>query len=605
MTPLLATVISQVATKFVDHAADDEYNKSKKLLFPKKTYINQLVIVINEAIAEFEQADTRKYPSGKFPFYNSQVLFEELSKYVLLKTELSANLIASFQTNPHIAIPTEKELSSFYELLTAKIKSDSILKDLYINENFKVEIYNISEAITKLISATQDIQEKVTALIHNLNPSDKPVLVDNYLKRLEEDKLWKIIEANNVLLLTGLSFCGKSQTAKNLANRLVKNGYKYSSRSDVNEAERFLRNSTEPKVFILEDPFGHNSENTTNWRSVQELIRNLNSTSKLIVTSRLEILKSVNSTSNINECAIDGNSWNDLTSSDIGFLINAWNDLCKKKNIPDDCERLIATYLETQSLVENILQVGQLNHLSNIPLNDLKNKSIEELLHFARADAKEISLEIQKRGAKTCEIFTILGLGATTNIQITFNELGYILNKNKLQLSYIEREDKISIRGRRSNGSDYDKVQFPAYPDGLKIKSDYLKELSFLQKRGFIEISNKSIWFVHPTYREAARYLLLINTIETISIIDRTVKKLFSCLNPETIINCVKQFNFIYNNSKSLELQQSLRLHALKGMQRSMFPGVRDSCFTFLLLVIDDLQKNAKEKILNRLNWSF
>lgn len=165
MNPLTITIATYVATKFLDQfIADEGYGRLKKFLFPKKKYKTKLVEVIYKTIDEFEkkQIHDSYEPTNKFPFYHSQILFEEFNKYVLFKRfEDIENLKEKFKLNPNIIIPTDEEIKEFYEIFLNQIEQNKELKKLFIKENYQGEIFNIS-----------NIVEKIYTLIGFL-PSDK------------------------------------------------------------------------------------------------------------------------------------------------------------------------------------------------------------------------------------------------------------------------------------------------------------------------------------------------------------------------------------------------------------------------------------------------
>jgi hypothetical protein len=452
----------------------------------------------------------------------------------------------------------------------------------------------------KTLAKGDEIFEVVDRLYYESNPLVNPVLVPEYVVRSEENDLLQIIEATNILLLSGISFCGKSQLARSISEKLVENGYKYLGGSDLGEAERFLRNTNEPRLFLLDDPFGHNSESEkpTNWRKVEELIKNLRTPNKLIITSRTEVLRSIKNAGSLDECSINAIAWVDLTTTDSGFLVKIWDELCDKNNVPQNTADLVKGYLGKHK-GDDILQVGQLNHLSKIDKLKLQAISIEGLLHLARADSKDISVEIQKRGKTSFELFMALGLGATTNVPINYNEIGYIIQESDNQHGYLVDNDGIRIKSKSKEKG------FPEYLSEEKSESKFIDELGFLQTRGFVEIANKSVWFSHPTYREAARHALFAKNVGDLDRLDRILGKTLSSLNPKTSINCAKQLLFIYNNTENSELKEIVKKHGYEGAWRSIFPGVRDTSFSFLLEILNDLSISQKERVLNRLQRQF
>jgi hypothetical protein len=166
MESVTIAIITYVSLKFLDQFLVKEgYGRIRKWLFPTKRYCDQLISIIYETIDEHE----KKYPydaqGNRFPFYHSQILFEELNNLVLFKIQFSKeDLINKLQENPNIIIPNSEELTSFYDLLVDKINNDKKLKDLFINENYKSKIFDIYESIKNIESKITHIEEKVITI---------------------------------------------------------------------------------------------------------------------------------------------------------------------------------------------------------------------------------------------------------------------------------------------------------------------------------------------------------------------------------------------------------------------------------------------------------
>ncbi|RYX89413.1 hypothetical protein EON78_07275, partial [bacterium] len=294
MEPITTSiVIGYIALKFVDQFIKDEgYGRIKTFLFPKRKYANQLYSVILLTIDEFGKAHTEEYSDGSYPFYQSEIVFSALLEHVLFKPNNKLEIAESFDKFPKCRKPTQEELLSFFTLFNKNVNNDETLRKLHIDENYKAEIFAISGLLGTITGKVDVIDSKLDLLNNGVNllinksfNGEQPVISDNYVAREEEAKLKEILKSQNVLLLTGISFCGKSQLSKKISTELISDGFTYQSRSDVNEAERFLRDTSEKRLFLLEDPFGHdsNSESSENFRRVEELIRNLPSSNKLIV----------------------------------------------------------------------------------------------------------------------------------------------------------------------------------------------------------------------------------------------------------------------------------------------------------------------------------
>ncbi len=146
-------VIGNVSLKLIEQFLMTEgCSRLKKFLFPKNTYQRRLIQIINETINEFELKKQDENIPGKFPFYHSQTLFEELNKHILFDnshTDLNS-VIELFKINPNIIIPKYRDLEIFYELFTTKIKSDNKLKKMFVEENYKNKIFQLGEEISRI-----------------------------------------------------------------------------------------------------------------------------------------------------------------------------------------------------------------------------------------------------------------------------------------------------------------------------------------------------------------------------------------------------------------------------------------------------------------------
>lgn len=169
MEPISTTIIiTYVSIKFVDQFIKEEgYGRIRKFLFPSEKYQNRLFEIISETISEFESANPLETTSNKFPFYHSELLFNELNKYILFsKIRPNYNSITEIlKTNSNILTPSLIDIESFYEIFISKINNDKTLKKLFIEENYKAKIFDIGEDLKKLESKIDVIQTLLSETI--------------------------------------------------------------------------------------------------------------------------------------------------------------------------------------------------------------------------------------------------------------------------------------------------------------------------------------------------------------------------------------------------------------------------------------------------------
>jgi hypothetical protein len=153
MEPVSITIVTYVSLKFVDQFIKEEgYGRLKKLFFPSKKYQARLIEIIYKAVEEFEKKRPKQIVSNKVAFYHSQILFVELNNYILFdnqQTDYNA-VVELLKTNSNILMPSTSELEEFYLIFTEKIKNDSELKNLFIEENYKNKIFELIETLNKI-----------------------------------------------------------------------------------------------------------------------------------------------------------------------------------------------------------------------------------------------------------------------------------------------------------------------------------------------------------------------------------------------------------------------------------------------------------------------
>jgi hypothetical protein len=167
MEPVSITIITYVSLKFVDQFIKEEgYGRLKKFFFPSKNYQSRLIQIIYETTKEFEKKKSIEITHNKFPFYHSQILFEELNKYILFNNSSpNYNTISKLlKTNKNILIPSTNDLEVFYEIFTLKIKKDNKLKKLFVEENYKTKIFDLSEGLNRIESKIDTISSTVQTL---------------------------------------------------------------------------------------------------------------------------------------------------------------------------------------------------------------------------------------------------------------------------------------------------------------------------------------------------------------------------------------------------------------------------------------------------------
>jgi hypothetical protein len=263
----LSTIVTTVASSLLEQVIIEEgYGLIKKWYFSKK-YKKALINTFYNTIDEFE----KKYPidnknMDKIPFYHSQILLEEFSKYVLFKnTEDAITLKEKFKQDPNIIIPTDEELKEFYSIFLKKVSEHEKLKKLFIKENYQQEIFNISEVITKIYSiigflpsdkwfveqckkAIDDLGERYTP---ELNFGLEIADVFESLGRTEKFKK-KVLKYFDYLLIKGKKVVSNHKVEKTIKNNIDNLQNKLNEINNLVHGLNFSNNLAFPTEKILE-----------------------------------------------------------------------------------------------------------------------------------------------------------------------------------------------------------------------------------------------------------------------------------------------------------------------------------------------------------------
>lgn len=164
--PVVETVVIYVALKFTDQFLKEEgYGRLKRFLFPTKKYNNRLIEVIYDTIEEFEKTHPYDSSNGMFPFYHSKIFFEHLTMFVLFKKGTLDEIKGDFDKFPKLIKPTKQDLEEFYSLFAKNTNNDKVLRTTFIEENYKGQIFEITQTINEIKEITTSVKADTSFLV--------------------------------------------------------------------------------------------------------------------------------------------------------------------------------------------------------------------------------------------------------------------------------------------------------------------------------------------------------------------------------------------------------------------------------------------------------
>ena len=148
----LAGIVAKTVVSYgLKKGLDAIVNKKNKKKFEKK-----LIDVINITIEEFSKVNAIPESNGKSPFYQSQIILEELLKHRFFcksgyKTD-DEKILSEFKNNNKFIVPEKEQIHDFLNIFEQNINEDDELKKLAIEENYQEEIFTISDNVYELIN---------------------------------------------------------------------------------------------------------------------------------------------------------------------------------------------------------------------------------------------------------------------------------------------------------------------------------------------------------------------------------------------------------------------------------------------------------------------
>lgn len=452
------------------------------------------------------------------------------------------------------------------------------------------------EAVTDGRSSGKEVCETFKKLVKTY-ALNLPVIDKEFKLVGDESELLKKLKQEYYILLTGISNCGKSQTAIYLSGELCNelNGVNYKITSDFIEAENFLLdNQNESRVCFLEDPFGqsYNPDNSYSYKRLENLINNLKvrNGKYLIATSKIELLDSLT-----NKVEIQ-NNWQNLTKKNRGFLKSLWN------SITTDCSN--ETLINTVSIMlqydseQDLFQPGQLSYLVRNQ-DRFETITTQTVRHLANFDAKAIEQQIKTLSTEAVDIMLIMGICCDTISGADLVDLNYILSSGDSYFPGINSETfaiGTSIFGSEEEEEE-DEPRILEYTNLPSIPIATSNAIEKILDFGYLLEDNKRFKFRHPIF-EAGTMRLLDSGTNSIRLgkIFHYFRKAIGALNIKVASSSINSLyiltDYLLANGGYDERIDDIAQMGLK----STYLNVRISTLHFLVSYIEFLPKTLRQE---------
>lgn len=492
-------------------------------------------------------------------------------------------------------------------------KIENILTRLYYVP--KSDVNNTINNLLDVIRYGRDKGESITSKIYEtlrVHQGKRVFRLDfPTIERQEKKQYIDVLKGNNILLLTGVSFCGKTHMAKEIAQYFQDEGYEIKITHDLIGTEgaiQFLRNLVDDeRLVILEDPFGH-VEVKENYLEIKtnlnDLLTEIRVNRKVIITSRSDILLKVMRKDNLAKCNIQNNNWNDLTIKDDGLAFEIWKSYYESNELSLEIFNNIKQWIFEKE-GKSFLQPGQIVQLWH-EVNDihrLKELSEVEILEFARADSKFLAEKFLNKDETFKKLAIALAIGANTINPISIQELSYILS-NDNQFPGLNKSDNLGGGVSFSFRKTERVIYFPKYENDFLFEQDIVVGIKYFKEHGYITFDNykKEILFTHPIYHHACKLVFYecINDIFVNDNIFMLPKHGIGALSKSINLNTINVLQYItikgIDNDQSEEFVKQILLESIY----SIYPAVVDSIIIWFSKRLNILTREEQQEFMKK-----
>ena len=214
----IATEVGKAIT--IDFIKDKVLEIGKK---PVKTYEDALRDCIYDTIDEFhKKSELPEIPTDKFPFYYSQDLMIALSRTMLFEDNPQPLSIDDFEDNEYFLPFLNEDVKDFYNLFLNKATSNEVLKEKFIEENFKKRIFKNSGKLDLVVSKLDMIIDKIETVNFKREQGKElsaklPLLYGDKIVKREndlEDVRKRLLNNKQLVLVNGMGGIGKTTLAQ-------------------------------------------------------------------------------------------------------------------------------------------------------------------------------------------------------------------------------------------------------------------------------------------------------------------------------------------------------------------------------------------------------
>lgn len=432
----------------------------------------------------------------------------------------------------------------------------------------------IDEAIRRARNSRADAWPAIRRVLLEFQntPAFRPDQLERHVVRPDEAELSRRLRERHVLLLTGLSGCGKTWTAKRLAECLREEGFGFHEAPDFREIHRVLNAAdNDGRVLHVDDP--DEFVEPRGLRRLQDAINTVLSHRLLIVTASVDVLEKIYGSSDLSAWSTSGVQWVDLTVRDPEFLRRAWRATrCEDP----EAERLLEVLIAGGSIPQPRV------------LDDLRHRRAGVLESIAASSGAGSAYLRGQVSVRACELASVIAFGADQLTRMPMEAMTWLLSNDSTQ------PGRLPDQPWRSSVSDAPPPLFPDWPTSL-VPEWVEQARQELEEKGWIEVDERGVRFVHPRFVEAAS-AILGGESRWLALAARAV----ASLHPQGALIALKRLEDALKANLVGERWIGVAVNAL----HSLFPRVRDAAALMLGRHFSNLPADAIKELFQAVHRS-
>ena len=525
---------------------------------------------------------------------DAKALLDEFSR-VKLKGSKQAKLRAARQTKCRqiaITTPLDTLRTAARRLFLVELATDSKVRarcEEHLRTRYRIPgdrtATVLGEVVNSLKRAKKDRIDAMPLVREVVRRNTvPPLLPDLYIERGAEASWLDELSSNNVLLLSGLPRCGKSDAARRVASELQGLGYEIRVGDDADAAYRYLSNPRDThRLYLLDDPLGGLRlipEAGAALDRLRKIILGLTLGCKLIVVQNQHLLTEGMRKARLEDCDLLGHPWHDLGVTSPDFLARVWTELATAAGVAQDVQESLAAALRDDQVS---LEPGCLRHLASTSDALPDRPTIDEMVRKAREDAADLGRALADESYLMEELLAVLAIASTPTEPIRTSEIAFLASSEEAPLPGRSSGHRFVVsRGGTSAPPAY--ATPPIMVSGLRMCLDRLERRQFVR-----EGSTSAFGFSHAYYRAAAETVLRLDTMLSRGRAIRIARRGLFCASAATSRATARNLEWLFtSNVGRHQIREAVIDLAVEGLG-SVFPASLDLCFTFLVRHLREL----------------